>query len=94
MGAVSITTHQALPSGAHHLAGVYDGDHITLYIDGALAAERSVPGHPLQQTEAPFDIGQIAGGSARFQGTIDAIYLANTAHNADWIAAAYRAPEP
>ena len=61
-------------------------------LDGVLAAQRPASGHPLQQTDIPCDIGHIAGGSARFTGTIDTIYLANTARDAGWIAAAYRAP--
>ena len=85
-GAVSIATHQPLAPGTHHLAGVYDGDRIKLYIDGALAAERSAPGQPLQHTAVPIDIGHIGGGSARFAGTIDEIYLANAARDAAWVA--------
>ena len=81
-GAVSIATNQPLAPGTHHLAGVYDGDRIKLYIDGALAAERSAPGQPLQHTAVPIDIGHIGGGSARFAGTIDEIYLANAARDA------------
>ena len=85
-GAVSIATHQPLAPGTHHLAGVYDGDRIKLYIDGALAAERSAPGQPLQHTAVPIDIGHIGGGSAHFAGTIDEIYLANAARDAAWVA--------
>ena len=88
-GAVSIATHSTLASGAHHLVGVYDGATIKLYIDGTLAAQRPASGHALQQTHTPIDIGHIAGGSARFQGTIAEVYLANTAHSADWIETAY-----
>ncbi|MDE2814525.1 MAG: LamG domain-containing protein, partial [Gemmatimonadota bacterium] len=93
-GAVSIATHQTLAPGVHHLAGVYDGAHIQLYIDGALAASRSACDHPLQQTGIPVTIGHIAGGSARFQGTIAEVYLSPVAQSAAWVAATYRAGAP
>ena len=92
-GAVSIATHKTLSSGPHHLVGVYDGDQIRLYIDGVLAAERPANGHPLQASDAAIDIGHIAGGTARFQGSIAEIYLANTARDADWVASAQRIAE-
>ncbi|MCE2450406.1 MAG: LamG domain-containing protein [Candidatus Latescibacteria bacterium] len=93
-GAVSIATHQTLAPGVHHLAGVYDGARIQLYIDGALAASRSACDHPLQKTDIPVTIGHIAGGSARFQGTITEVYLSPVAQSADWVAATYRAGTP
>ena len=93
-GAVSIAAHQTLAPGVHHLAGVYDGARIQLYIDGTLAASRPACGHPLQQTDIPVTIGHIAGGSARFQGTIAAVYLAPVAQSAAWVAATYRAGAP
>ena len=92
--AVSIAAHQTLAPGVHHLAGVYDGARIQLYIDGTLAASRPACGHPLQQTDIPVTIGHIAGGSARFQGTIAAVYLAPVAQSAAWVAATYRAGAP
>lgn len=89
-GAVSIATHSPLAPSAHHLAGVYDGASIKLYIDGALAAERTASGHPLQRTAAGIDIGHIAHGSARFTGAIAEIRIAHIAHSAAWIESAYR----
>ena len=89
-GAVDIACHQPLAPGTHHLVGVYDGAEIALYIDGALAARRPASGHPLQQTNASIDLGHIARGSARFQGTINEVYLANAAQNADWVATSYQ----
>ena len=93
-GAVSIAAHQTLAPGVHHLAGVYDGAHIQLYIDGALAASRPAAGRPLHQTSIPLTIGHIAGGSARFQGTIAEVYLAPVAQSAAWVAATYHAGIP
>ncbi len=90
-GAVSIATYQTLAPGTHHLVGVYDDKSIKLYIDGTLAAERLHNGHSLQQSNTAVDIGHIAQGTARFQGTIAKIYLANTAQDATWIDSAYRA---
>ena len=93
-GAVSVAAHQTLAPGVHHLAGVYDGARIQLYIDGTLAASRPAGGRPLQQTTIPLTIGHIAGGSARFQGTIAEVYLSPVAQSAAWVAATYHAGPP
>ena len=93
-GAVSIAAHQTLVPGIHHLAGVYDGAHIQLYIDGALAASRPACSRPLQQTAIPITIGHIADGSARCQGTIAEVYLSPVAQSAAWVAATYHADAP
>ena len=85
-GPVSVAAHRPLNAGDHHLAGIYDGHHIRLYVDGILAAERAAAGRPLQQTDVPVDIGHLAGGSARFTGSISEIYLAAQAHGAEWVA--------
>lgn len=93
-GAVSVAAHQTLAPGVHHLAGVYDGACIQLYIDGTLAASRPAGGRPLQQTAIPLTIGHIAGGSARFQGTIAEVYLSPVAQSAAWVTATYHAGPP
>ena len=89
-GAISIAIHRALKPGPHHLVGVYDGVQIKLYIDGTLAAQRPTNGYPLQTTTAPIDLGHIAQGTARFEGTITEVYLANTARDDAWVEEAYR----
>ena len=85
-GPVSVAAHRPLDAGDHHLAGIYDGHHIRLYVDGILAAERAAAGRPIQQTDVPVDIGHLASGSARFTGSISEIYLAAQAHSAEWVA--------
>ena len=89
-GAISIAIHRTLKPGPHHLVGVYDGVQIKLYIDGTLAAQRPTNGYPLQTTTAPIDLGHIAQGTARFEGTITEVYLANTARDDAWVEEAYR----
>tara|TARA_Y100001978_G_scaffold82493_1_gene73895 strand:- start:6008 stop:7732 length:1725 start_codon:yes stop_codon:yes gene_type:complete len=88
-GPISVAAHQSLEAGDHHLVGVYDGQHIQLYVDGTLIAERAANGRPIEQTDVPVNVGHLAGGSARFPGIISEIYLAADACNAEWVSDEY-----
>jgi len=66
----------------HHVAGVYDGDEVRLYLDGALAARR--PGSGARTTnELPLivggDVSRDGGGNSCLDGALDEVRLSRTA---------------
>jgi hypothetical protein len=83
-GALSVSTHEMPPPGRHHLAGVYDGNSLKLYLDGKLAAERSGTG-TLQANGIPIIAGQINDGQGQFRGSIERIRVFNTARSEEEI---------
>ena len=68
-GTRSVRANRTLAPGRHHLAGVYDGERVTLYIDGAAVASTEASGH-VQSGNTPVSVGRLAGGGAPFQGEI------------------------
>lgn len=88
-GAVSIAANRALEPGAHHLAGVYDGRTLRLFIDGRLAGEREASGS-IQTNAVPVAIGRIADGTGMFKGDVRHVRIADVARSEDWIATGYR----
>lgn len=94
-GVLSVSAHRSLSPGRHHLAGVYDGHTISLYVDGVAVAERSGTGR-IQACDADITIGRLEGGLGRFEGRIRDVQVANVARDASWIAEQgrhVRAPE-
>ncbi len=55
----------------HHVAGVYDGSEVRLYVDGVLDASRSVGAFTLDTTQVLRLGERWSGGSDRFSGTVD-----------------------
>ncbi len=88
-GALSITVHRMPPPGRHHLAGVFDGNSLKLYLDGNLAAERSGSG-TLQANDIPIIAGQINDGLGQFRGSIERIRVFNAARSEEEIRLAAR----
>ena len=82
------TAGNALPSGEfHHVAAVYDGQTMKLYIDGSCVGTKSVSGI-LTDYGAPFSIGaDIENGAPAyyFHGAIDEIRLVRAVRSAEWI---------
>ena len=68
-GALNVAAHQKLAPGWHHLAGTYDGEHIALYIDGEVAAQREASGCIID-SDLPVILGKIQDGLAAFRGEI------------------------
>ena len=66
-GPFSVAAHRPMAPGWHHLAGVYDGARISLFVDGLRVAERAARGM-LLGSNVDLSVGRI--GSARFDGTI------------------------
>jgi Concanavalin A-like lectin/glucanases superfamily len=60
-GPVSAAANRRPESGWHHLAGVYDGRAIKLYIDGELVGSQSARGR-IVCPGVPLTIGQLGGG--------------------------------
>lgn len=76
------TTGMIPTDGWHHLAGVFDGSEIRLYLDGVLVA--SAPASGTRTTNRlPFIVGADVNGSGRpvshFDGMIDGVRLSRTA---------------
>ncbi len=88
-GALSIAAHRSLRPGWHHLAGVYNGQTIKLFVDGALVGERSGSG-AIQANSAGVLIGHISKAAARFRGAIDEVRISDVARGDDWIKTAYQ----
>lgn len=73
----------------HHVAAVYDGNEMRLYIDGALSCKMSVSGL-LTDYGAPFSIGaDIENGVPAFffRGACDEVRLVDTVRSEAWIKA-------
>jgi beta-galactosidase len=78
-----------LQPGWHHIAGVYNGRTIKLFIDGLLVGERSGSG-AIQTNDVDVAIGRIQDGVGRFQGVIDQVRISALARDDDWIKTSYR----
>lgn len=85
-GVVGIAAHRALPPGKYHIAGVYDGQSVKLYINGELVAQRSGSGR-IVACDQPVAVGHIHGGLANFEGVIHDVAISNVARGADEIRA-------
>lgn len=88
-GPLSAAAHQVLLPGRHHLAGVYNGRTIKLFIDGALVAERTGAGS-IQTNDTPVTIGKLANGAAQFRGKVENFSIAKVARSDDWIKTEYQ----
>ena len=88
-GVRSIATHRPLSPGRHHLVGVYSDDRLQLWIDGTLAAERQASGR-LLAPDVPLTTGQLSGGGARFEGTIERARTQSRGFGAGDMAHAYQ----
>jgi len=76
-GVRSIAANRPPEAGRHYLAGVYDGRHIQLFIDGRLINEQAASGR-LVTSDVPLTVGRI-------DGRIEEIRISNCARSADWI---------
>ena len=80
--------NKVLPAGRHHLAGIYDGHRIRLYIDGSLAAEQACPGKP-QVSDADIAIGRLLDGLGQFDGEVTEVRVSDVARSRDWLRTQY-----
>jgi hypothetical protein len=74
--------------GWHHLAGVYDGERIALFLDGEEVAQGEGGGR-LAGGRLEVEIGGLDGGHSRFRGRISEVRLVALAWSASQVRAAY-----
>ncbi|MFC1526659.1 LamG-like jellyroll fold domain-containing protein [Candidatus Latescibacterota bacterium] len=85
-GPVSARANAVPGSGWHHLAGVYDSNQLTLYLDGEMVGRERARG-PLTPSQLPVTVGSFPGGTAALVGQITHVRVSVVARSADWIAA-------
>ena len=76
--------------GTHHVAGVYDGRTVRLFIDGELVQEREASGGLISACDAPVAVGHLSGGNTAFSGAIGGVRVSPVARGAGWLAARAR----
>jgi len=75
----------------HHVAGVFDGANMHLYVDGVLDTTKASVLSPASTADG-LSIGKRTcgwGGYSPFMGTIDEVRLSDTGRSADWIRTCY-----
>lgn len=87
-GAVGVRANRLLDPGWHHMAGVYDGRTIKLYLDGQLAGEREGHGEMIVN-RTPLAIGRVPDGVSAFRGMLDEVRISDRARAADWLRTQY-----
>lgn len=80
-GPCSIAADQPPPAGRRHFAGVYDGETISLYLDGELLNRRPASGR-LLTPDADLIVGP-------FTGAIREVRISAATRSADWLATQY-----
>ncbi|HRJ71255.1 MAG TPA: hypothetical protein PLS03_03465 [Terrimicrobiaceae bacterium] len=85
-GVIGVSSHEVLAPGRHHLAGVYDGRFIRLYLNGRLVAERAASGK-IVNADLPIQIGNGPSESGRSSARILSVRVKAEASGADALAA-------
>lgn len=89
------TTTTVPTSGWHHVAGVYDGEKLQIFIDGTVQATRAATGQITPSTGTPVVVGNHPSDSTRrFSGGIDEARVYTRALSATEINAQYEAATP
>ena len=83
-GTFSVRSNRPLTPGRHHIAGVYDGKHVTLYVDGEHVGEDEARGQ-VSTGSGTVGIGRLAEGSARFRGQVVQVRISDTARSEAWM---------
>jgi concanavalin A-like lectin/glucanase superfamily protein len=87
IGTDAVLTPNPLPAGMFvHVAGVFNGNGLGVYVNGALQAESVTFGHSIISNDMPLHIGSDSGGGSQFVGLIDEPRVFNRALSADEIA--------
>jgi hypothetical protein len=98
-GATRVTEDRSrvLLDGAwHHVAGVFDGSALILYVDGAERARLATRDPILYNLSPHFVIGRHGDGKTGFgfKGSLDEITVASEVRGPDWIKLAYESQRP
>ncbi|MDA0748231.1 MAG: hypothetical protein O2954_17040, partial [bacterium] len=83
-GPKSISANRPPQPGRQHLAGVYDGQTISLYINGQCVNQQSASGAIVPCTE-DIAIGNILNGLGQFSGRISEIRISSCARSETWL---------
>jgi hypothetical protein len=87
-GPISVAANRRPEPGRHHLAGVYDGRMIRLYLDGELVNEQPASG-AIINNEEDVAIGRILHGLGQFNGPIEEVRISAASRSADWLRTQY-----
>jgi hypothetical protein len=83
----AIVSQNPIPAGMWvHVAGVFDGNGLGVYINGALDSNSLTNGHALIPNTLALRMGEDSGGGSNFIGEIDEPRIWNRALSADEIA--------
>ncbi len=85
-GAVSAAGGSVGTGSWHHVAGVWDGAALRVYLDGVEVDQRPATGQ-LLATTGGVTIGGLTDGANPIDGVVDEVRLASVARSAAWIAA-------
>ena len=85
-GARSVAANRPPSPGRHHLAGVYDGNSIKLFLDGRLTNEQAATG-PIVTNDLPLTVGP-------FDGEVERVRISDCPRPAPWIEAASKEHQP
>jgi hypothetical protein len=88
-GVISIASNSKPLEVRHHLAGVYDGRSISLYVNGQLVNTQDARGRILTN-DVDTSLGGIIDGSASFKGEIEEVRISSTARDAGWLETQYK----
>ncbi len=74
----------------HHVVGTYDGETVSIYVDGILREANTDPSGNIQSNSSPICIGEEAGSSScngglNFQGYIDQVIISDRVYTAGQI---------
>jgi len=86
-GCMFVAANRKFGVGKHHMAGVYDGETIKLYVDGKIVAQRDCPGGKIINSDAPIELGRITDGQGAFRGEVIEAVVRDIAHTGTEIAA-------
>jgi hypothetical protein len=87
IGTDAVQSSSPVPTGMFvHVAGVFNGNGLGVYINGALSAESVTSGHAIIPNTHAVHIGSDSNGNSQFVGVIDEPRIFNRALTADEIA--------
>jgi len=90
-GTTTEVTGGVLSTGAwHHLAAVWDGTNLHLYVDGAHVGAGAAHGVIDSAPTMPVTIGDLAGGTRPLDGRIDEVRVDAVARSSAWLDATER----
>lgn len=87
-GVFNVRANKVLSKGRHHLAGVYNGSKLSLYLDGELVAEQEGSGK-IQENDTAIAVGKFQDGLGCLSGNVSGLRISDCARSAAWIKAEF-----